>query len=276
METPRYFYYPDLSIWLSIDPLSDKYPNLTPYAYCVNNPVNMIDPDGREGIVISGGEYDGDRYKYNFIEPAITRLKQLKEAEGDEPITWAVMTAGYSDDDIAKFQSIAEDLDVGFQSIGSADELTNYLNSKDIGVSDLSEARQGDQITSMSVFGHGFAGSAEFAYNQDNQASFSWSKDNVKQLNKRAFNNATIDLYTCNSATNTANGTSLANDLSARTGCTVTGYRGQCTYRKMNEGQGWRAKWDRRRNGFNTNGSIKLPQAGEGATRIKYISLKKK
>ena len=32
---------------------------------------------------------------------------------------------------------------------------------------------------------------------------------------------------------------------------------------------------DRRRNGFNTNGSIKLPQAGEGATRIKYISLKR-
>ncbi|HHU47755.1 MAG TPA: RHS repeat-associated core domain-containing protein, partial [Bacteroidales bacterium] len=48
METPRYFYYPDLSIWLSIDPLSDKYPNLTPYAYCANNPVILGDPDGRE------------------------------------------------------------------------------------------------------------------------------------------------------------------------------------------------------------------------------------
>ena len=47
METPRYFYHPDLSIWLSVDPLSDKYPNLTPYAYCANNPIILVDPDGR-------------------------------------------------------------------------------------------------------------------------------------------------------------------------------------------------------------------------------------
>ena len=268
------YYDSDISQWLSIDPMADKYPSLSPYNYCADNPVNIIDPDGREGIVISGGEYDGDRYKYNFIEPAITRLKQLKEINANEPITWVVMTAGYSDRDISKFQSIAENLGVSFQLIGSADELTNYLNSKNIGVSDLSKARQDDQITSMSVFGHGFAGSAEFAYNQDNQACFSWSTNHVKRLDKRAFNNATIDLYTCNSATNTYNGTSLANDLSARTSSIVTGYRGQSTYRKINQGQGWGAKWNRARNGFNTNGSIKLPQAGDRATRIRYVPSK--
>ena len=47
METWRYFYHPDLSIWFSVDPLSDKYPNLTPYAYCANNPVRFVDPDGK-------------------------------------------------------------------------------------------------------------------------------------------------------------------------------------------------------------------------------------
>jgi len=25
METPRYFYHPDLSIWLSVDPISDTH-----------------------------------------------------------------------------------------------------------------------------------------------------------------------------------------------------------------------------------------------------------
>ncbi|MDR0970905.1 MAG: RHS repeat-associated core domain-containing protein [Bacteroidales bacterium] len=34
--------------WLSVDPLSDKYPNLSPYAYCANNPVNLVDPDGMQ------------------------------------------------------------------------------------------------------------------------------------------------------------------------------------------------------------------------------------
>ena len=40
-------YYTDrLSIWLSVDPLADKYPHLSPYAYCSDNPIMRIDPDG--------------------------------------------------------------------------------------------------------------------------------------------------------------------------------------------------------------------------------------
>ena len=41
-------YHPTLSIWLSVDPMSDKYPELSPYTYCGNNPVKLVDPDGRE------------------------------------------------------------------------------------------------------------------------------------------------------------------------------------------------------------------------------------
>jgi RHS repeat-associated protein len=44
------YYDSGLSIWLSVDPMSDKYPNLTPYAYCANNPVILVDPDGREFV----------------------------------------------------------------------------------------------------------------------------------------------------------------------------------------------------------------------------------
>ena len=47
------YYHPDLSIWLSVDPMSDKYPNLTPHNYCANNPVKLIDPNGME--IIDGG-----------------------------------------------------------------------------------------------------------------------------------------------------------------------------------------------------------------------------
>ena len=41
------YYSSDLSIWLSVDPMSDKYPSLSPYVYCANNPVKLTDPDGR-------------------------------------------------------------------------------------------------------------------------------------------------------------------------------------------------------------------------------------
>jgi RHS repeat-associated protein len=42
------YYDSDLSSWLSVDPLSDKYPSLSPYNYCAGNPVILVDPDGME------------------------------------------------------------------------------------------------------------------------------------------------------------------------------------------------------------------------------------
>ena len=42
------YYSSDLSIWLSVDPMSAKYPSLSPYVYCANNPVKLVDPNGEE------------------------------------------------------------------------------------------------------------------------------------------------------------------------------------------------------------------------------------
>ena len=39
-------YNSDLSLWLSVDPMADKYPGVSPYTYCGNNPVRLVDPDG--------------------------------------------------------------------------------------------------------------------------------------------------------------------------------------------------------------------------------------
>lgn len=36
-----------MTMWLSVDPMSDKYPSISPYAYCAWNPVRLVDPDGR-------------------------------------------------------------------------------------------------------------------------------------------------------------------------------------------------------------------------------------
>ena len=42
------YYSSDLSIWLSVDPMSDKYPSLSPYVYCADNPIKLVDPNGEE------------------------------------------------------------------------------------------------------------------------------------------------------------------------------------------------------------------------------------
>ena len=62
-------YYTDrLSIWLSVDPLADKYPHLSPYAYCANNPVMLVDPDGK-----ASGPPDRVQAAYNMVG---TKYKQ--------------------------------------------------------------------------------------------------------------------------------------------------------------------------------------------------------
>ena len=42
------YYDSDICQWLSIDPMADKYPSLSPYNYCADNPVILVDPDGRD------------------------------------------------------------------------------------------------------------------------------------------------------------------------------------------------------------------------------------
>ena len=46
------YYNSDLSVWLSVDPQAAKYPSLSPYVYCANNPVKLVDPDGEDYVVV--------------------------------------------------------------------------------------------------------------------------------------------------------------------------------------------------------------------------------
>jgi RHS repeat-associated protein len=41
-------YDPATGRFLSIDPMAEKYYNISPYAYCANNPLNRIDPTGMD------------------------------------------------------------------------------------------------------------------------------------------------------------------------------------------------------------------------------------
>jgi RHS repeat-associated protein len=41
------YYDPRVSIWYGTDPMHEKYPVVSTYAYCVQNPLRFIDPDGR-------------------------------------------------------------------------------------------------------------------------------------------------------------------------------------------------------------------------------------
>ena len=52
--------------WLAVDPLAEKYYGISPYAFCNNNPVNFVDPDGMR-IVISTNGIVGIEYQWKEV-----------------------------------------------------------------------------------------------------------------------------------------------------------------------------------------------------------------
>ena len=157
-------YYTDrLSIWLSVDPLADKYPHLSPYVYCADNPVNMVDPDGKEGISVSGSP-GNHKNRLHFLENGLARAKQSQKhfQRKGETSTWIIYNDkknGYSPDLIKEYTKKAEKAGVTVKVMSDVDEITCYINNKNGG-----NTRATDKITSFFYTGHATPGDLDVGY----------------------------------------------------------------------------------------------------------------
>ncbi|MCR4878697.1 MAG: hypothetical protein K5901_05225 [Bacteroidales bacterium] len=77
------YYNSDLSVWLSVDPMAAKYPSLSPYTYCADNPVKSVDPNGEDYVVVVEGNTITIKAKYYVtkdtrkgVEEAIRNFKE--------------------------------------------------------------------------------------------------------------------------------------------------------------------------------------------------------
>lgn len=252
---------PRLGRWLSVDPKAAKYTSLSPYHFGYNNPIITIDPNGEENIVVTSEEKSKGRFKYNFVEPAIKQLKDYQAKDESEKTTWVVMNHGYSTEEINKFKDVAEDMGVGFVLMDTKEQLTNYLNSGSVDDSKLSEARLGDKITDFSIYGHGGKW-GDIWLDYDKQGKEGFVKADVRKLNAKAFDNAEICLYSCNSATPNSQGNSLSSVFATQTKSKVIGFKGKSDYSTINIGEGYLDKFSRWKNGFNAYGSQSQPTPG--------------
>ncbi|MDR0227860.1 MAG: hypothetical protein LBI72_02185 [Flavobacteriaceae bacterium] len=80
-ESTGYYYYgaryydPGMSIFLSVDPLAEQFPNWNPYHYVHNNPINLVDPTGMSGE--DWVHYKGENGKNQFIfDGDVTTVEQ--------------------------------------------------------------------------------------------------------------------------------------------------------------------------------------------------------
>ena len=48
------YYASVIALWLSVDPLADKYPCISPYAYCAWSPIKNVDPNGEWVQIVVG------------------------------------------------------------------------------------------------------------------------------------------------------------------------------------------------------------------------------
>ena len=146
----RYMDHDLMTMWLSVDPLADKYPNISPYAYCHWNPIKLVDPNGEDvyrldvsnGSLklyqktrdktdkIIAGSYEGIGRAKNFKETGVFSFSKgiLDGAKGkDYSKTGFVSTGGNQEEaiDVAIFISYNAHVEVsgaGFTSIKNVED----------------------------------------------------------------------------------------------------------------------------------------------------------
>ncbi len=103
-------YDPRTAVWLSQDPMAEKYYSISPYAYCAGNPVNLIDPDGEDiwdkliGFIVGcltniipGSGFVRDWYAPNSSSDynnALQSVDHAAEVVGDATLTVAAVEGG--------------------------------------------------------------------------------------------------------------------------------------------------------------------------------------
>ncbi|MCF0187333.1 MAG: RHS repeat-associated core domain-containing protein, partial [Bacteroidaceae bacterium] len=81
-------YNPVTARWDRMDPLAEKYSGISPYAYCMGNPIIAIDPDGKEGVVVHGTWSDNTTWE-NIADLEVATNNLFNDAKISYGFKWS-------------------------------------------------------------------------------------------------------------------------------------------------------------------------------------------
>ena len=161
------YYDSELSIFLSVDPMSDKYPHISSYAYCANNPLRYIDPNGEDiweldeagnitkhtktkefdKFIVNGKE---KTFKYGTVEKAKTQTYS-KDGKTDSYDFYKVRG---DDNGTELFEFVASNTNVEWSQAKMGQEGDKGLNYLTTSHEDRAERGMGNLINGQLRFGY--------------------------------------------------------------------------------------------------------------------------
>jgi RHS repeat-associated protein len=168
------YYDPMMAMWMGPDPLAAKYPQVSPYVFCMNNPVLFLDPDGRE-VIISGtlryttntdNKLRGDAKRMAGMIDNNSITVNLNTTEKNETSTGNLMIGGaFMGNTVTKDADgntkVVANQEVNPNVLGSADAHTNTPGK--MIMHEATEAYAGAQISQKEGTGVGVATQADVA-----------------------------------------------------------------------------------------------------------------
>ncbi len=110
------YYDPRISLWYGVDPMAEKYPALSPFAYTANNPLRFVDPDG-EDIVIAGENNSSVTLTTDMIDITVNASSLGIDFGGSYTLQGeAVLSAGLDIVGIVDPSGVADGLNAALQA----------------------------------------------------------------------------------------------------------------------------------------------------------------
>lgn len=156
-EATGYYYFgaryldPKYSLWLSVDPLAEKYPGWSPYNYTLHNPMKFVDPDGRlPQMLIGAGIGAGMEYGMQVTANLVSG-KSLGQALANVDIKQIIISGAMGAAGVGLHKKFGNIMNKGYDLLAS-----NYLSSA--GGSILEDIIDGKSINLREAHSDGVVG----------------------------------------------------------------------------------------------------------------------